>query len=113
MIDRLWWVWQTKNGNSISSELLYVVLAPFNMKVRDVLNINDLGYDYAAAQTVVARRTADGEHHVLHGLHCRSTVHYAVAPWGAGFGTRPAKIFTSSRSPSRSLSGTPLLARRS
>jgi hypothetical protein len=31
-----------------------VVLAPFNMKVRDVLNINDLGYDYAAAQTVVS-----------------------------------------------------------
>ena len=54
MIDRLWWVWQTKNGNSnISTDLLDVVLAPFNMKVRDVLNVNDLGYDYAAAQAVV------------------------------------------------------------
>jgi hypothetical protein len=29
------------------------VLAPFNMKVRDVLNVNDLGYDYAAAQAIV------------------------------------------------------------
>ena len=55
MIDRLWWIWQTKHGNSnISSALLDVVLAPFNMKVRNVLNINDLGYDYAAAQTVVS-----------------------------------------------------------
>jgi tyrosinase len=55
MIDRLWWVWQTKNGNSnLSSDLLDVVLAPFNMKVRDVLNINDLGYDYAAAQNVIS-----------------------------------------------------------
>jgi len=55
MIDRLWWVWQTKHGNSnISSALLDVVLAPFNMKVRNVLNINDLGYDYAAARTVVS-----------------------------------------------------------
>jgi hypothetical protein len=26
---------------------------PFNMKVRDVLNVNDLGYDYAAAQAIV------------------------------------------------------------
>jgi tyrosinase len=54
MIDRLWWLWQVKNGNSnISPDLLDQVLAPFNMKVRDVLNVNDLGYDYAAAQMTV------------------------------------------------------------
>jgi hypothetical protein len=29
-------------------------LAPFNFRVRDVLNVNDLGYDYAAAQAVVS-----------------------------------------------------------
>jgi tyrosinase len=55
MIDRLWWLWQTRNGNSnISPDLLDVPLAPFNLKVRDVLNVNDLGYDYAAAQTAVS-----------------------------------------------------------
>lgn len=54
MIDRIWWLWQTKNGNAnISHDLLDVVLAPFNLRVRDVLNVNDLGYDYAAAQTIV------------------------------------------------------------
>ena len=55
MIDRIWWIWQTKNGNAnISANLLDVVLAPFNFKVRDVLNVNDLGYDYAAGQTSVS-----------------------------------------------------------
>jgi hypothetical protein len=29
------------------------VLAPFNMQVRDVLNVHDLGYEYGAAQSVV------------------------------------------------------------
>jgi len=54
MIDRLWWIWQARHGNTnISTELLDVVLQPFNLRVRDVLNANDLGYDYAAAQGVV------------------------------------------------------------
>jgi tyrosinase len=54
MIDRLWWLWQARNGNgNIPPDLLDVVLAPFNFKVRDVLNANSLGYDYAAAQSVV------------------------------------------------------------
>jgi tyrosinase len=54
MIDRIWWLWQVRNGNgNISSDLLDVVLAPFNFRVRDVLNVNDLGYDYAAAQNIV------------------------------------------------------------
>jgi tyrosinase len=54
MIDCIWWLWQVRNGNgNLTADLLDVVLAPFNFKVRDVLNVNDLGYDYAAAQTVV------------------------------------------------------------
>jgi len=54
MIDRIWWLWQVRNGNgNITPELLDEVLAPFNFKVRDVLNVNDLGYDYAAAESVV------------------------------------------------------------
>jgi tyrosinase len=55
MIDRLWWLWQARNGNgNITPNLLEVVLAPFNFRVRDVLNVNSLGYDYAAARSVVA-----------------------------------------------------------
>jgi tyrosinase len=55
MMDRLWWLWQVRNGNAnISADLLDAVLAPFNFRVRDVLNVNDLGYDYAAAQTAVS-----------------------------------------------------------
>lgn len=55
MIDRIWWLWQVKNGNAnIPANLLDVPLAPFNMKVRDVLNVNDLGYDYAAGGATVA-----------------------------------------------------------
>ena len=55
MIDRIWWLWQVQNGNAnIPTDLLDVVLAPFNFRVRDVLNVNALGYDYAAAQTTIA-----------------------------------------------------------
>jgi len=57
MIDRIWWIWQLKNGNptsGIPSSLLDVVLAPFSLKVRDVLNIYQLGYDYASTRVSVA-----------------------------------------------------------
>lgn len=55
MIDRIWWLWQVRNGSgNISPALLDAVLAPFNFQVRDVLNVNDLGYDYAAAQAVAS-----------------------------------------------------------
>jgi tyrosinase len=54
MVDRLWWMWQVRNGNgNIPSDLLDTVLAPFNLRVRDVLSVTELGYDYAAAQTVI------------------------------------------------------------
>lgn len=54
MIDRLWYVWQVRNGNgNISPDLLDEVLTPFNFKVRDVLNVTTLGYDYAAGQAAV------------------------------------------------------------
>jgi tyrosinase len=57
MIDRIWWLWQTRHGNgNISADLLDVPLAPFNFRVRDVLNVNDLGYDYAAAAALIATR---------------------------------------------------------
>jgi tyrosinase len=54
MIDRLWWLWQVRNGNGvIPPDLLDVVLAPFTLRVSDVLSPNALGYDYGAAQTIV------------------------------------------------------------
>ena len=50
MIDRLWYVWQSKHGiNNIPASLLPLVLTPFNMKVQDVLSINALGYEYAVS----------------------------------------------------------------
>lgn len=54
MIDRLWWLWQARNGNgNLPDNLLDVVLAPFKFTVRDMLNVNDLGYDYAANQIII------------------------------------------------------------
>ena len=54
MIDRIWWIWQARNGNgNIPSDLGAQVLPPFNVQVHDVLNVHDLGYDYGAAQSVV------------------------------------------------------------
>jgi tyrosinase len=56
MIDRLWWLWQVRNGNgSMPDNLLDAVLPPWKMTVRDVLSVNSLGYDYAAAQTIVPK----------------------------------------------------------
>ena len=55
MIDRIWWLWQVRNGSgNICTNLLDTVLAPFNFRVRDVLNVNDLGYDNAAAQAIAS-----------------------------------------------------------
>jgi tyrosinase len=54
MIDRIWWLRQARFGNgNIPPDVLDYVLAPFNFRVRDVLNANDLGYDYAAAQAII------------------------------------------------------------
>jgi tyrosinase len=58
MIDRLWYLWQIKNGqNNIPIEILDAVLAPFIFKVADVLDITRLGYDYAATQVVSSGAT--------------------------------------------------------
>jgi tyrosinase len=54
MIDRIWWLWQLRNGNSgMPPDLLDLVLEPFNLTVRNVLSIYDLGYDYASSQVSV------------------------------------------------------------
>jgi tyrosinase len=58
MIDRIWWLWQLRHGiNNIPSELLDQELAPFPFTVRRVLNVHELGYDYAGTVTMVGGTT--------------------------------------------------------
>ena len=53
MIDRIFWLWQMKPGNSLPLYLYDEVLDPFRLTVRQVLNIYQLGYDYASQQQLV------------------------------------------------------------
>lgn len=54
MIDRVWYLWQVKNGaNNFPSELLDLPLTPFGKTPRDVLNVQALGYEYAASASPV------------------------------------------------------------
>ena len=50
MVDRLWWIWQNRPGSgSVPQSLLDEQLIPFGLSVREVLDIHDLGYEYAGA----------------------------------------------------------------
>jgi hypothetical protein len=50
-VDRLWATWQKKNGiSTIDPSLLDVVLDPFGIKVRDILDTKQLGYDYPSSR---------------------------------------------------------------
>jgi tyrosinase len=52
MIDRVWYLWQLKQGiNNIPDDYLDKPLAPFSFVVRDVLDINNLGYEYVDSRT--------------------------------------------------------------
>lgn len=54
MIDRIWYLWQLQNGaNTIPDDYLDKPLAPFALTVRDVLDINRLGYEYAQGLVTV------------------------------------------------------------
>lgn len=54
MIDRLWAMWQDRNGNgNVPNELLDLPLQPFGKTFRDVLNVQSLGYEYGATATEV------------------------------------------------------------
>jgi tyrosinase len=58
MIDRIWYLWQLKNGiNNIPDDYKDKTLAPFNMRVRDVLDINRLGYEYAHSSVTILNKT--------------------------------------------------------
>jgi tyrosinase len=53
MVDRLFWLWQLRPGHSVPTSLRSTVLQPFNLTVGDVLNIYELGYDYASQQILI------------------------------------------------------------
>ena len=54
MIDRLWYLWQVRHGNGgIPQATLNLELIPFGKRVRDVLDTQTLGYEYAASATEV------------------------------------------------------------
>jgi tyrosinase len=58
MIDRIWYLWQLQNGvTNIPQAILNTVLPPFNVKVADVLDIHQLGYDYAIGATTTSGST--------------------------------------------------------
>jgi len=49
-IDRIWAIWQVRNGvDNISNHMKDIVLIPFGMTVRQVLDINALEYEYASS----------------------------------------------------------------
>ena len=53
-IDRIWYLWQVKNGNdNFPAELLDSPLTPFGKTPRDVLNVQAIGYEYAASASPV------------------------------------------------------------
>jgi tyrosinase len=53
MIDRVWYLWQLRQGvTNIPPSYQNLVLAPFRYTVADVLDIRQLGYEYATSLTV-------------------------------------------------------------
>jgi tyrosinase len=52
MIDRIWALWQDRNGLAgPTPDMFEEVLEPFNLRIPQVLDINRLGYTYAATAT--------------------------------------------------------------
>ncbi len=66
MIDRAWWLWQQQNRliASPAADQLDIVLEPFNLTVRDTLNANALGYDYAGNE-VLLQPSDDGNGRIV------------------------------------------------
>ena len=53
MIDRIFWLWQLSPSHSLPLYVYDEVLDPFRLTTRQVLNIYQLGYDYASQQVLV------------------------------------------------------------
>ena len=61
MIDRIWRLWQLKHpGSGPPPSLLNRALAPFPMTVRDTLDTDTLGYDYAVTTAATRGTGASG-----------------------------------------------------
>jgi tyrosinase len=61
MIDRLWYLWQLRNGvDEIPPNYLDMSLSPFPLQVKDVLNITSLGYEYASSSVTIPARAGGG-----------------------------------------------------
>lgn len=61
MIDRLWYLWQLRHGvTNVPPSYLNITLVPFKYTVAQVLDIHQLGYEYAAAATSVAGTSGQG-----------------------------------------------------
>ncbi len=60
MIDRIWYLWQVRHGNGgVPNALLDLELIPFGKRFRDVLDVQALGYEYAATTVPIP---AGGQH---------------------------------------------------
>lgn len=62
MIDRMWWLWQQQGRmNAVPFQGWEdLVLEPFNLTVKDVLNANALGFDYADTETLIEPAAGSG-----------------------------------------------------
>lgn len=61
MIDRLWRIWQQRHpAVSLPERLLDTALRPFEMTVRQTLDVTALGYDYAGSTTAISLGSRDG-----------------------------------------------------
>lgn len=57
MVDRLWRIWQLRNpGANFHPSFLRRVLAPWDLTVAHVLDVNQLGYEYAASTSAAPGR---------------------------------------------------------
>lgn len=55
MIDRLWYLWQLQHGTNtgMEADFLHTPLRPFEVTVQQVLDINNLNYEYADASVPI------------------------------------------------------------
>lgn len=62
MIDRMWWLWQQQGRMNAVPFAGWedLVLEPFNLRVKDVLNANALGFDYADTETLIVPQPGAG-----------------------------------------------------
>jgi tyrosinase len=62
MIDRMWWLWQQQGRMNAVPFAGWedLVLEPFNLTIKDVLNANALGFDYADSETLIEPQAGAG-----------------------------------------------------